>query len=190
MADKQEILKKRKKKWYSILAPKEFNNVSIGESYVDDINLLKGRILKVNLMSVTNDLKKQNINVGFVVDEIKGDHACAKLISYEITPSYIRRLTKKSKTKIDDSFKCISLDKVGLVVKPMIVTKNEVNKSVSTYIRKITREFIIDFLNKKDYNEFIKAVVSNNLQRELKEKLNKVTPILVCVIRVFKIISK
>lgn len=191
MADKQDLLKKKKKKWYSILASKDFNNALVGESYVDDINFLKGRILTVNLMSVSNDSKKQNMNVSFIVDEIKGDHACASLIGYEVVPSYIRRITKKAKTKIEDSFKGVSSDKVKLVVKPIILAKNKINNSVAACVRKTTREFIADFLSKNDYNSFVKSVIiSSSLQKELRDKLNKVTPVVGCMIRVFKIINK
>ena len=83
MATKQEILKKKKKKWYSVTASNDFRNAVLGESYVEDINILKGRMFKVNLMSITNDFKKQNINAGFLVDTIQGDHASASLISKE-----------------------------------------------------------------------------------------------------------
>ena len=143
MAKRKESLKKRKKKWYSILAPKEFRSVVLGESYVEDINLLKGRTIKVNLSNVSRDLKRQSVSVSFIVDEIKGDSASSKLISYEMTLSQVKRLSKKAKTKIEDSFRCDSLDKVKIVVKPIIVTKNKVNNSVSTLIRKEVREFII-----------------------------------------------
>ena len=191
MVDKQELLKKKKKKWYNILAGKEFNNALVGESYVDDINFLKGRILKVNLMSVSNDSKKQNMNVSFIVDGIKGDHASASLIGYEIVPSYIRRITKKAKTKIEDSFKGITSDKVKLVIKPMVLARNKINNSVASCVRKTTKEFIADFLSKNDYNSFAKAVIiSGSLQKELRDKLNKVTPVIGCMIRVFKMTNK
>lgn len=186
MAKKQDIIKKTKKKWYNILASKEFKDAIIGESYVDDINLLKGRMFKVSLMNIVNDLKKQNINASFLVNEIKGDHASATLVGYEVTPSYIKRIGRKSKTKVEDSFRCTSSDKVNVVVKTIVLAKSKINNSVSTALRKGARKFLTEFLKKNSFEEFTKATIFGNLQKELRDKLNKITPLSVCLVRVFK----
>jgi len=190
MATKQEILKKKKKKWYSVTASNDFRNAVLGESYVDDINFLKGRVFKVNLMNITGDFKKQNINAGFIVNNIEGDHASADLISYEITPSYTRRLTKKAKTKVEDSFKLVSSDKIGVIIKILVIAKTKINRSVATALRKKSREIISEFLSKKTYDDFAKAVVFDSMQKEMRDKLNKIIPVPVCLIRVFKRINK
>jgi len=183
---KQKSTKKKKKKWYPIDAPKMFRNAVIGECYVDDINSVKDKKLKVNLMSVTKNMKNQNVNVSFLINEIKGNSVGTELIGYEILPSYVKKSVKKGKTKVFDSFTAQSSDGVKVVVKPLLVTKGAVNKSVASSLRKGAKELIINYLSKNKYEKFAGDVVSQNLQKEMKTKLTKIYPLNVSLIKAFK----
>jgi len=57
--------RKGKKKWVKIVAPQEFNNKELGESYVYDEKSLIGKKLQVNLMNVIGNPRKQNANLIF-----------------------------------------------------------------------------------------------------------------------------
>ena len=64
-------LRKRKKKWIVLVAPREFNNSEIGESLCSEPKELIGRVVAVNLSSLVNDPRKQNIKVRFRVNDVK-----------------------------------------------------------------------------------------------------------------------
>ena len=49
------VTKQKKKKWFNILASSEFRRSVIGETLSIDGNNLVGRIVKVNLMNLTNN---------------------------------------------------------------------------------------------------------------------------------------
>ena len=63
-------LVKAKKNWYQIVAPEGFNGAMLGESPVSDVEELKGRTLSVNLMTLTNDMKHQSVNLSFKIVKI------------------------------------------------------------------------------------------------------------------------
>ena len=72
---KKEIIKKplikKKRKWYILLASKEFNSVEIGDTLSSDPSLLINRTVEVNLAFLTNDMKKQNMRVTFKVTKLE-----------------------------------------------------------------------------------------------------------------------
>src|SRR3989338_7325810 len=95
---------KKKKKWITILASSEFGNQEIGETYVEEPEQAVGRSVETNLMMLTKDPKKQNFNVYFEIYSVKNNQALTKLRSYSIQVAQLKRITKKGKNKLDDSF--------------------------------------------------------------------------------------
>ena len=98
---KKEI-KKKKKIWIKIIAPKEFNDVEIGESLVTDASDLLNRTVIANLMMLTGDMKKQNVKIKFIIKEVKEDTAIADIYGYQIVKSYARRIIGDIKSRIED----------------------------------------------------------------------------------------
>ena len=97
-------VKVKKKNFVKIVAPKQFNEQIIGETPVSDARLLIGRKMKINLMSLTNDPKKQNIQVKFNMANLKGDSVGTEIVGYTLVPAFVKRLVRKDKVRIDDCF--------------------------------------------------------------------------------------
>ena len=53
-------LKKKKKQWFTIVAPREFNEMEIGESLAPDTQSLVNRRISLSLGFLTGDLSRQN----------------------------------------------------------------------------------------------------------------------------------
>ena len=70
----------KKKKWVKIIAPKLFNEKHLGEISLVDPMLVIGRKIKVNLMEITNDMKKQNTEIGFKVAKLQDDKTKTKSV--------------------------------------------------------------------------------------------------------------
>jgi ribosomal protein S3AE len=190
MADEQKkpqvVLKKKKKKWVSIYGLKDFKDVQLGESYVSDSNLLMNREIEVNLMEITNDVKKQNINVKFKISNVTDNKATADFIGYEIIGSMIRRVVRRSRSKIDDSFIVETKDNIKINIKPIILTKSKVPHSLLTKLRATAREFLIAGFKKYPYDEVVMQLINQDIQKSLREVLKKIMPVSVVEIRMFK----
>ena len=70
-------LKKKKKQWFTIVAPREFNEMEIGESLAPDTQSLVNRRISLSLGFLTGDLRRQNTKVLFRINEIKNDKCSA-----------------------------------------------------------------------------------------------------------------
>jgi len=93
-----------KKEWYPILAPKIFQNVVLGETHVYEPEQMVGKCLTKNLMSLTNDVKRQNININFKVVNVQNGKGLTDIIGYYMVQSSIKRLIRKNIEKISMSF--------------------------------------------------------------------------------------
>lgn len=179
----KKVIKVRKKHWYTIIAPKLFNNLVIGESYVYDQRELLGRYVTVNLMNLTHDPKTQHINIGFKINELKGDKVATEIVKFSVINSAIKRLVRRGSTRIDETLICETADHKNLKVKVFLVTKVHVQSSKASKLRKLLADFAIESVKKQTYEQFTEELVAFKFKREMKAVLNKLYPLRACEIR-------
>ncbi len=179
----------KKKKWVQIIAPKLFSEQVLGESFVGEVDELMGRSAKVSLMVLTNDPQKQAISVSFKVIGVDNGRAVTELVSYKLLPAAAKKLMRRRRSKIDDSFVIETKDKKVLRVKPMIVTRTRARGAVMAALRMLERAYIAKMVSQMDMDTFVREVVQKKLQQGLGQALRKLCPVGVCEIRQFEIIS-
>ncbi len=179
----QVAAKKKKKKWIVIYASPEFNNQEIGETYVEESENAIGRVIEVNLMMLTKDPKKQTFNGYFKISEVKNNQAFTKFIGYSIQAAQLKKITRKAKNKVDDSFIYKTKDNIKIAIKPILITKVLAYKTSLKSLRKETRNFLTEYVKNTTFSQIMKDVVSNTLQREIKTACKKVLPLANCLIK-------
>ena len=182
MAEDKSI-KIKKKKWVSIVAPKQFGEDALGESYTASPSSLVGRTLSINLMALTNDVKQQNTNIKFLITGVEGDRAATEVISYSIATSSIRRLVRKSRVRIDMSFVCFTADKKRVRVKPFLLITTSTKGSAASALRKQAAEIVTNEISKTNYDDLIRDLIVHKLQKGLRDQLKKIFPLRACEIR-------
>ena len=175
--------KTKKKKFVKIIAPKQFHEQVIGESPVADPRLLVGRKIKINMMSLTDDPKNQNIQINFLINNLKGESVSTEIIGYTLLPAFVRRLVRKDKKRIDDCFIAKTNDNKKIILKTFLLTLNKTTKPVLKALRKQTQELLKSNVSKKPYDELVKEIFSHRLQNETRKKLAKIYPLKQCEIR-------
>ncbi len=179
-----------KKRWVPILAPKMFNSMTIGDTHIYDPREGIGKELSVNLMTLTRNPKSQGTNVSFVVT---GQHEGKLLTGFtglRIMPSVVRRMVRRGKDKIDDSFICLTSDGKKIRLKPIIITRTKAKGSVLTAMRKELRKHIVKEAGKSSYDKLSEDIVAGRFQRGIYEVLSQLAPVVKCEIRWLKLLTK
>ena len=185
MAQEQvaNVAKLKKKQWHPIIAPKQFDNVVIGETLVYEPNQMLGKTLSHSLMNLINDTKRQNINIHFKVVEVEGNNAKTSIIGYQIIPSSIKRFVRRNSEKMDMAFTCETSDNVFLRVKPLVITRGDVKGSIAAKLRNNIVSFLVKTIKKMTYDEIINDLISRKMQDIMRANFNKIYPLKVCEIR-------
>lgn len=177
----------KKKKWFPIIAPKIFNERVLGETYLEDSRSMKGRYLTLNLMNVLQDPKKQSTNVQFLIHSVKEGRGMTKLVKYELISGYLKRLIRRGRTKVEDSFRARTKGGQAVRVKPLIITTTKVPNSVATKLRLIVREELKKAISNEHFEGLVEEFLRGAFQRGIKGKLSKITPVRNFEIRIFKL---
>jgi ribosomal protein S3AE len=138
---------------------------------------LDGRGIKIDL---TRMLKGKSMEATFILDAKEQKANPKKLV---LLPFYILRVMRKGTSYVEDSFSCKSKTAM-LRIKPFLITRKKVSRSIRKALREKAREFIKSFCEDKTIEEIFSDVLSARLQKELALKLKKIYPLAVCEIRV------
>ena len=176
-----------KKRWYKIVAPRVFNNSPVGETYVNSVEQVVGKIMKVNLMELTRDHKKQKQNIKLEVTEVRSDVGQTKPVYYEIMPSAVKRMIRRGKSKVDASILCTSKTNEAVRIKPIIITNYNATKNVQTDLRKAAENTITNYVADSNFDRVFSDVINFRLQRILREQLKKIFPVKICDVRMLKL---
>jgi len=188
----EKVVKSRvkKKKWIEILAPKYFNNQLIGESYITDANNLLHRTVQVNLMNLTRDMKKQNFNISFVIDRIENNKAYTSATKYAMLPASMKRMVRRSRERIDESFKVKTKDGIVVRLKPFLVTRSNTSRSVTSTMRVKVKELIDETLATITYDTLLIDLCTSKFQKFLYDELRKIYPLRTCEIRMMVLVKE
>lgn len=177
MASKNISTKRRKKAWYGLYAPESLNNAFLGETHVYGPQDMIGKTIKQNLSMVIGDMKKQNIITSFQVKEVKDNKGLTELTGYSLGAAYLKRLVRRRRDKVEDSFVTKTKDGKTVRIKTLAMTNFRTYASANSAIRLSLRAKIKKALKEMSFEEFVNNLIKIKLQKEWKTSLNKIYPI-------------
>ncbi|MBW2997171.1 hypothetical protein KY349_02405 [Candidatus Woesearchaeota archaeon] len=180
----------RKKKYFSILAPKLFQERELGQTIAYDPSSLEGRRMASNLMVLTGNIKKQHINLTFIVDRVQGDTGFTRVQQYKVMPAAIKRKVRRQRDRLDESFTCVTKDNKIVRIKPLVITAIKTSRSVKSDLRNKVIQYIMNAVRKIDYDSLVMDLINEKFQREIANTMKKIVPIRFVDIRVMEYVGE
>ena len=134
--------KKKVKEWYSVIAPPIFGKAKIAETPSDDPESLIGRNMNISLQELTNDFSKSHIKLQFKIVAIKGLEAHTIFIGHMLTSDYVKRMSRRHKSKIDGIFDVATKDGTRVRIKPSALAGKTILTSQKREIRVVMKNEI------------------------------------------------
>ena len=165
------------KEWYKLYAPRMFNQVELGETPSSEPSALMGRATEVTVHELTGDFSKMHIKIRFKVTDIKGLEAHTTFVGHDLTSDYVRRLTRRKRTKTDHVVDVRTKDGFLVRVKPMSITEQRIQAAQETAIRGILTKTLQGYAANVTVSELVKAIISGDLSRDLGQAAKVIIPI-------------
>ncbi len=167
----------RAKRWYNLLAPEMFNRQVLGETPSDEPGKLVGRVTEVTVQDLTGDFSKMHIKLQFKVDQIHGQDAHTQFVGHDMTSDYIRRLTRRKRTRTDLTVDVTTKDNWRMRVKPMAITDRRIQSSKQRAIRMLMGKVVRETAAKDTVGEFVKSVISGDLAKAIAVACKPIHPV-------------
>ncbi len=174
MAVQKGIDKWKLKRWFSILAPRIFNEAIIGEMPANDEKAAIGRNVVVSLDSLTHNPSHAYTNAVLKITEVNGESAKTKLIGIEQVPSYIRSFVRKYRSVSSVVVPVASKDGIRAVVKVIVVTRGRTAHTKIVGIRKEAEDFTRLYFKENEANAAISAIIEGKFQADLTTKIKHI----------------
>ncbi|MFW5945853.1 MAG: 30S ribosomal protein S3ae [Candidatus Natronoplasma sp.] len=167
----------KSKSWYRIVAPEIFDGTVIGETVSSDPESLLGRVTEISLQDLAGDFSRTHIKAKFKINGIRGGECKTRFIGHEMTTDYIRRLTRRRRSKIEAVFTVRTKEGFKIKVKPLSITNKRINSSIKRSIRKKQREVVKEMANDSRLGEFAEKILFGELSKKIANECKTVYPL-------------
>lgn len=178
-----EIIKKKKgakKKFFEVEIPLTATRAKLYGYTPEEFNN------KTITLDLTKNLRGKNVELKTKV-RLEKDTLVSDLVSLRVVQSYIRKVMRRGTDYVEDSFDVNTKDN-KLKIKPFLLTRNRVSRSIRNEIRKTTRKFIEGHCTIRNTKEIFSEIMTNKLQKALSLKIKKLYPLAFCEIRRIEVI--
>ncbi len=167
----------KSKSWYRIVAPEIFDGVVIGETVASDPESLLGRVTEISLQDLAGDFSRTHIKAKFKINGIRGGECKTRFIGHEMTTDYVRRLTRRRRSKIEAVFTVRTKEGFKVKVKPLSITNKRINSSIKRSLRKKQREVVKEMANDSRLGEFAEKMLFGELAKKIANECKTVYPL-------------
>lgn len=167
----------RSKTWYQVLTPEMFNAQPIAETLSDDPEKVLGRVLETTMQDVAGDYSKMHVKLYFRVHRVRGQEALTDFVGHELTSDYIRRLTRRKRSKIDVVVDVSTVDGWNIRVKPVAITNKRIKSSQARAVRSAAVKVVEERANACTVPEFVKEMLDGDLATSIYKEAKPVYPV-------------
>jgi len=111
------------------------------------------------------------------VHAVQGQDALTQFVGHDMTSDYIRRLTRRKRTRTDLTVDVVTKDGWNVRVKPMAITDRRIQTSKQRVIRTIMAKLVADVAAKQSIGEFVKGVISGDLAKTIAQGCKPIHPV-------------
>ena len=142
----------KKKKWFTIYAPKLFDQKEIGETVAEKPETLINRVINLSARELTGNPKKQHVTLYFKIFDVQGLKAYTKLVGHEVNTNFLKRSIRRRSSKMETNQVVNLKEGQKARVKTIAISFNKFARIKETAVRKIMIEKIA-YASKKRNSE-------------------------------------
>lgn len=180
----------KSKSWYNVKAPDMFNRAKIAEALSDEPDKLIGRVTHVTVQDITGDFSKMHIKTAFKIIDVRGMDAYTTFIGHDMTSDYVRRMTRRKRTKTDVIIDVYTRDEFLIRLKPLVISERRIKSSQQTAIRGVVKTTIEKYCAKRTISEVVKGIISGEMGKEAAVACKAIQPMQRVEIRKSEVISQ
>lgn len=167
----------RAKEWYRIHAPDMFSKMQLGETPSDTPDHVMGRIAEATVQDLTGDFSKMHIKLRFKVTDVRGFDAFTLYDGHTLTNDYVRRLTRRKRTKTDAVVDVTTKDGWEVRVKPMAVSEQRIQASQETAIRNIMKESVLKLASESTMSDLVRKIIMGDMAKAISDASKVIVPV-------------
>jgi small subunit ribosomal protein S3Ae len=177
MSERSVSKQKRGKRWYTVLAPENFDREEIGTTVADEPDQVYGRTIETTLGELTNDQGANNTKLTFKITDVGSDTAYTEFIQHELTRDYLRSLVRRGASKIATNQTVLTTDDYRIQVQPVAFTTKKADRSQEQAIRRVMIDLVREAARERTFEEMVDRVVEGRLSSAIYGEAKTIYPL-------------
>jgi len=169
--------KSKAKEWYSIIAPKVFDNRELGKAMVTEPEQLVGRKISVGLLELMNNFNKFYVKFVFRVIKVEGTTAHAEFAGSEVLRDYVSRMVLKRIRRIDTVQNLETKDGRKIRVKGIAIISKKVKSTIEKIIRSQIKDSLAKTVSEITFDDFIMMLTTDEIKNEVLHEARRIYPV-------------
>ncbi|SDJ31836.1 SSU ribosomal protein S3AE [Halovenus aranensis] len=177
MSERSVSRQKQQKRWYTVLAPEQFDREELGETPADEPDRVLGRTIETTLGDLRNDASDNNTKLTFKVSEVASESAYTEFIKHELTRDYMRSLVRRGSSKVQAYVTVLTTDDYRVQIQPVALTTKSADESQEKAIRRTMIDLIEDAAANRTFEELVDRVVNGDLSSAIYNEAKTIYPL-------------
>jgi small subunit ribosomal protein S3Ae len=177
MSERSVSKQKRGKRWYTVLAPEQFDRAEIGKTVADEVEKVYGRTIETTLGEITGDQGANNTKLTFKITDVGSDTAYTEFVQHELTRDYLRSLVRRGASKVAANVTLLTTDSYRLQVQPVAFTTKRADRSQEEAIRSVMVDIVENAAEERTFDEFVGSVVEGRLSSAIYGEAKTIYPL-------------
>ena len=170
------------KEWFSVKAPKMFENRVIGDIPATDPQSLVGRNIVATMAELGGNPNSYFLKFRFKITSVEGKEADSRFNGMDVMKERIYRIVRKGTSRVEIITDIETNDKWVLHVKTLVILNRlsdyEIQKKVRLKVVKMLKDLAVN----SSLEDFVKAVSDDLVQKNIKKYCSPIYPIRFCVV--------
>ncbi|MDS0474329.1 30S ribosomal protein S3ae [Natrinema sp. 1APR25-10V2] len=177
MSERSVSRAKQEKRWYTVLAPEQFDRQELGETPADEPEKVYDRTIETTLGELTNNASENNTKLTFKVADVGSDSAYTEFVEHALTRDYLRSLVRRGASKIEAYVTVLTTDDYRVQIQPVAFTTKKADASQEKAIRETMVEMIEEAAEERSFEELIDSVVEGRLSSAIYGEAKTIYPL-------------
>ena len=169
--------KAKAKEWFSLIAPRLFDEREIGKTMVSDPDKLAGRRISLSLLELTNNYDKFYMKFTFKVKRVEGNKAFVDFDGSEVLHDYISRMILRHVRRVDTVQDLTTKDGVKIRVKGLAIIPRRIKSSIMGRIRNQIREMMKEEVEGSSFEDFVGKIMSDEIKGKILRVARRTYPV-------------
>ena len=177
MSERSVSRRKQEKRWYTVLAPEQFDRQELGTTPAKEPEQLYDRTIETTLGELENDASENNTKLTFQVNDVGSDTAYTEFTKHELTRDYLRSLVRRGSSKIAAYVTVLSTDDYRVQIQPVAFTTKKADHSQEKAIRRTMIDLTEEAAEDRTFEELVDAVVNGQLSSAIYADAKTIYPV-------------
>jgi len=177
MSERSVSKKSQQKRWYTLLAPEQFDRAELGETPASEPEQVLDRTIQTTLGEITDQSGDNNLKLTFQVTDVGSDSAYTEFVKAELARDYQRSLVRRGSSSVEATIVVRTADDYRVKLQPAAYTTKQADESQKKAIRRTMIDLVEDAGAERTFEGLVDSIVEGRLSSAIYSEAKTIYPL-------------